>query len=127
MIESLQAPDHVLALHIFGKLTGAEMDGLTAEVEAKLARHPRIGIVADLTGLSGMTLEALAKDIRYSIAKIGDWKRFPREAVITDAPLLKLAMKAIDPLVPQVEVRCFEPGERQAAVAWAADLGAARH
>lgn len=119
MIEVLDAPDHVVALRLSGRLSGADMDELTAAVEAKLARHDRIGIVADLTPLAGLTLEALAKDIRYNIAKLGDWKRFPREAVITDSSWVRAAMSAIDPLVPHVEVRAFAPAERDAAVTWA--------
>ena len=119
MIEILDAPDHVVALRLSGRLSGPDMDALTEAVEAKLARHERIGIVADLTPLAGLTLEALAKDIRYNISKLGDWKRFPREAVITDNSWMRAAMSALDPLVPHVEVRSFAPAERDAAVAWA--------
>jgi hypothetical protein len=122
MIELLDAPDHVLALRLSGRLSGADMDQLKDRIEAKLAQHERIGIVADLTPLDGVTLEALAKDIRYNIAKLGEWKRFPREAVITQSPWMRAAMKAIDPLAPQVEVRSFEPAERDMAVAWASDF-----
>jgi hypothetical protein len=96
------------------------MDDLTAAIEAKLARHPRIGIVADLTPLAGLTLEALAKDIRYNISKLGDWKRFPREAVITENPWVRAATRALDPVVPHVEVRAFAPAEFDAALTWAA-------
>lgn len=122
MIELLDAPDHVLALRLSGRLSGPDMDQLKDQVEAKLAKHERIGIVADLTPLDGVTLEALAKDIRYNIAKFGEWRRFPREAVITQSAWMRAAMKAIDPLVPQVEVRTFEPAERDTAVAWASDF-----
>ena len=122
MIEILDAPDHVVALRLSGRLSGPEMDQLTAEVEAKLARHRRIGIVADLTPLTGLTLEALAKDIRYNISKLGDWKRFPREAVITESSWVQAAISALDPLVPHVEVRSFVPADRVSAVAWAADF-----
>src|ERR1700747_791282 len=122
MIEILDAPDHVVAVRLAGRLSGADMDDLTTAVEAKLARHPRIGIVADLTPLTGLTLEALAKDIRYNISKLGDWKRFPREAVITESSWVQAAISALDPLVPHVEVRAFGPAERASAVAWAADF-----
>lgn len=122
MIEILEAPDHVMAVRLAGRLSGGDMDELTAALEAKLARHPRIGIVADLTPMAGMTLEALAKDIRYNISKLGDWKRFPREAVITDSAWVRAAMSALDPVVPHVEVRSFAPADRDAAVSWAADF-----
>lgn len=122
MIEILDAPDHVVALRLSGRLSGPEMDELAAAVEAKLARHERIGIVADLTPLAGLTLEALAKDIRYNISKLGDWKRFPREAVITDSSWVRAAMTALDPLLPHVQVRSFAPAQHASALAWAADF-----
>lgn len=122
MIEMLPAPDHVVALRFAGELTGPDFDRVAAEIEARLARHERIGVVADLTGFDGLTLEALGKDLRYNLAKLGEWKRFPREAVITDKAWVRTAVKAVDPLVPQVEVRTFDPGEMEPAVAWAGDF-----
>ena len=122
MIEILEAPDHVVAVRLSGRLSGNDMDELTGAVEAKLARHPRIGIVADLTPMAGLTLEALAKDIRYNISRLGDWKRFPREAVITDSAWVRAATEALDPIVLHVEVRPFAPADLDAAVAWAADF-----
>ncbi|CAN7402920.1 STAS/SEC14 domain-containing protein [Phenylobacterium sp. LjRoot219] len=123
MIEMLPAPDHVVALRFSGELTGPDFDRVAAEIETRLARHERIGVVADLTGFDGVTLQALAKDLRYNLAKLGEWKRFPREAVITDKAWVRAAVHALDPLVPQVEVRTFNPGEQSAALAWAADFG----
>lgn len=122
MIEILPAPDHVVALRFFGELTGPDFDRVVAEIETRLGRHPRIGIVADMTGFDGVTLEALGKDLRYNLSKLGEWKRFPREAVITDKAWLETLVKAVDPLVPQVEVRIFHPGETEAALAWAGDF-----
>jgi stage II sporulation SpoAA-like protein len=122
MIEILNTPDHVVAVRLSGRLSGAEMDQLTAAVEARLARHPRIGVVADLTPLTGLTLEALAKDIRYNLSRLGDWKRFPREAVITESAWVQAAVSALDPVLPHVEVRSFGPAEQAAALAWAADF-----
>jgi len=119
MIELLPAPDHVVALRFSGELTGPDFDRVAGEIEARLARHERIGILADMTDFSGVTLEALGKDLRYNLTKLGEWKRFPREAVISDKAWVRTAVKAIDPLVPQVEVRTFAPGETDAALAWA--------
>ena len=119
MIEMLPAPDHVVAVRFFGELTGPDFDAVTAEIEARLARHERIGVVADVTGFDGATLEALGKDLRYNLGKLGEWKRFPREAVITDRAWVRSAVKAVDPLVPHIEVRTFDPGETSEALAWA--------
>jgi hypothetical protein len=122
MIEIIEAPDHVFAARFMGALTGPDFAEIEREIEAKLARHGRIGIVADLIGLTGVTPEALAKDIRYNISKLGHWRQFPREAIITQREWLAAVVKALDPIVPQVEVRAFHPEEQSLAIGWAADL-----
>jgi SpoIIAA-like len=90
------------------------------KIESKLARHERIGVFVDMTGFEDMTAEAAAKDIRYSLGKIGQWKRFPREAIVTDKQWMRTLVRIIDPLLPQIEARTFAPSEREAAMAWAA-------
>ena len=45
MLEVLQSPDRVAAFAICGTLTGGDYDRIVAEVEAKLARHERIGVL----------------------------------------------------------------------------------
>jgi SpoIIAA-like len=125
MIDILQAPDHVFAVRFVGTLTGPDFEQLEREIEARLARHGRIGIVADLTGLKGVTPDALAKDLRYNLSKLGHWRQFPREAIITEHGWIATVAKVLDPLVPQVEVRPFHPGELTQAIAWASDFAQA--
>jgi hypothetical protein len=122
MIDILQAPDHVFAARIVGTLTGSDFENLEREIEAKLARHGRIGIVADLTELKSVTPAALVKDIRYNLSKLGHWSQFPREAIITQRAWVASIAKAVDPVVPQVEVRSFSPEEQALAIAWAGDF-----
>jgi hypothetical protein len=122
MIEILEAPDHVFAARFVGALTGPDFDRVRQEIEARIARHGRIGVAADLTELTGVTPEALLKDLRYNLAKLGHWDQFPREAVITGRDWIAAVTKAVDPLVRQVEVRAFKPEERAEAIAWAGDF-----
>lgn len=95
-----------------------------AEIESKLARNERIGVFADLTGFEDMTVDAAAKDFRYNLSRIGAWKRFPREAVVTDKQWMRILIKVVDPMLPQIEARSFAPSEKDAAMAWASDLPA---
>lgn len=122
MIEILPAPDHVFAMRMAGTVTGEDLDHAVGEIEAKLGRHERIGVFVDATGFEDMTAEAAAKDLRYGFGKFREWARFPREAVVTDKQWLRTLIQALDPFVPQVEVRPFGPAEREQALAWAADV-----
>ena len=121
MLEMLTAPDEIVAFKLSGTLTEEDFDRVVADVEARLARHKKIGLMVDLTGFHDITLRAGLKDLRYGFGKIFEWNRFPREAIITDKQWLMTLAKLASPLVPFVEVRAFEPGEESVALAWVAE------
>lgn len=122
MIEILDAPDHVGAYRLSGTLVEDDVDTIIADVEARLKRHEKVGLLADMTGFSDLGLRAVVKDIRYSLGKIGEWKRFPKEAVITDRPWLATLIGCTAPLIPFVRVKAFKPDKRAEALAWVADI-----
>jgi hypothetical protein len=124
MLEVLPSPDHVVAVRVAGVMEVDEYRKVIAEVEAKLARHPKIGILVDLTAFTDATLEAAGEDLRYSLGKIFEWGRFPREAIITQKGWIQGLCKIVSPLLPGIEVRTFAPSETEAAYAWVADLPA---
>lgn len=122
MIEILPAADHVAAFKLSGTLIEDDLDIAIAEIEARLKRHDKVGIVADLTGFHDMGLRAGIKDLRYSFGKILEWKRFPREAVITDRQWVKTLAGFAGPFIPFVSLKVFAPEESDAAFAWAGDF-----
>jgi hypothetical protein len=122
MLEILPAPDHLVALHISGTLTAEDFDRAVAAIESKLERHERINVFVDMIGFEDMIAEAVAKDVWYGLGKIGQWKRFPREAIVTDKQWVRTLIRIVNPLLPQVEARCFAPSERDAALTWASEL-----
>ena len=124
MLEQLTAPDHVTALKISGTLNGDDYDCVVADVEARLARHDRIGVLLDLTDFEDFTFEAGLKDLRYDLSKLFHLRRFPREAIISDRQWMRLAAQIADPLIPHVEIRVFASDARAAALAWVSDLPA---
>lgn len=122
MIETYPAPDHVAAFRISGILDGKDYDQVVAGIQDKLARHQRIGVLVDLTGFEDVTAVAAWKDVRYSLSLLGDLKRFPREAVVSDKKWVHTLARIADPLVPYVEVKAFNSDQRDAALAWVAEL-----
>ncbi|HEX6645501.1 MAG TPA: STAS/SEC14 domain-containing protein [Gemmatimonadales bacterium] len=121
MMEILPTPDHVAAFRIAGRLDGRDYEAIASDVRAKLARHERIGVLVDLTDFEDITPEAAWKDIRFSLSLIGDLKRFPREAVVSDRQWVRTLAKIADPLLPHVTIRVFGSAERDAALAWVAE------
>lgn len=122
MIETLPAPAHVAAFHFSGTLTGEDYDRCIAEVETRLAANSRIGLFCDMTGFTGLTAQALGKDLRYGLSKFGEYHRFARGAVITDKHWLGQVSEFAGKFFPHTEIRAFEPDQRDAALAWAAEV-----
>ena len=122
MLEVLQSPDRVAAFAICGTLTGGDYDRIVAEVEAKLARHERIGVLLDLALFEDFTAEAAWKDVRYDLSKLFELKRFPREAVISNKHWMRIAAGIANPILPHVEIRVFEPENREEAMRWVSEV-----
>lgn len=122
MLKILPSPDHVAAYAISGTLTKDDYERMIEDIEAKLKRHDKIGVVADLTGFEDMTFKAAFEDLRYSFSKFGEWSRFPREAIITDKQWIRTLCNVVGPFLPRITIKIFEPGEQQAALDWAAEV-----
>ncbi|TWG97998.1 SpoIIAA-like protein [Mesorhizobium sp. J18] len=125
MIEFEAATDHVLSFRAEGKLTKIDIQAVVRKIDEKLARHDRIGLVSDVTKLDGMTLDGMAEDLRAELKYLGKWHRFPRLSLIATEGFIKSAAQIFDKVLPQVEIRVFEPAQREQAIAFAAEAGEA--
>lgn len=121
MIEILQASPHVAAFHFTGTLSVEDYDRCIDVIEARLADHERIAIFCDLTGMSGIAPGAMAKDLRFALAKFGEYHRFARSAVVTEHAWLSGVTKFAAMFFPHSEIRTFTPEERVAALSWASE------
>ena len=121
MIQVLSAPDNIAAFRVAGTLTASDYDQMIPAIEEKLGDHEDIGILADLTDFTDMTLAAAWKDARYSLGKLWELRRFPKEAVITEGWLAGF-VDLLDPAIPFVKVRAFKPEDYDKALTWAGDI-----
>jgi len=122
MLDILPSPDHVAAFRIGGTLDADDYRRIVAHLEATLARHETIGVLADMTGFADMTAEAAGMDLRYNLRKLGEWGRFRRAAVLTDRQWMRALVGLFNALIPHVEMRAFDSGRGAEALAWVADL-----
>jgi hypothetical protein len=122
MIEMLGGPDHILAIRLSGTLTGEDYDRLGRELSMRLKRHERMGIYTETEDWRGMNAAALAKDLRFAFARVGEFQRFPRAAVVTDKPWLRTMANVGDAALPPVEIRTFEPSQKERALTWVTEL-----
>lgn len=122
MITFLPAPDHVLAIALSGTVEPADIERVATDLEERLSRHEKVSILADLTAFNDMTLAAAWTDARYGFSKLWELKRFPKEAIIVEEGWLERTARLFAPVIPFVQIRTFPPAEREAALAWAADI-----
>lgn len=122
MIEILPAPDHVAAFRLTGTVTEDDFERVVGDIEARLKRHQAIGVLVDLTDFEDMTVMAGFRDACYGFGKILEWKRFPREAVVTDRGWVEMLVALANPVVPFVEIKSFKPAEFAAALAWVTEI-----
>ncbi|WP_404404313.1 STAS/SEC14 domain-containing protein [Pelagibacterium halotolerans] len=109
-------PENVIVVRLEGKLEASEVERLTSQADAMLARFEEVGVLVDASDLKGVSADALARDITWEIKHIGDWERFSKLALIAENGFLTAVAKAMGALMPQVEVRAFTPSERAAAL-----------
>jgi len=119
MIEILPAPPHLAAYRFSGTLTAEDYDRCIGDLEARLARHQRIGIYCDLRGFTGITPAALARDVRYSLSKVGQYDRFARGAIVTGSHWLAAVTDFAGRFFPQTDIRSFGEDQAEEAMAWA--------
>ena len=118
-------PDNVVYLKVAGKLDAAAIREAVREIEARLARHERIGIVSDLTGFEGVTFGGALEDMRQELNYLGKWHRFPHMALVVGDGFVKTLAETAAPILPSVAIRVFAPGETDKAIAFAAQADAA--
>ncbi len=122
MLEIKPTRDNVMVVKAAGKITGGDVERIVADTETKLAEFEEVGVVADMTELEGMTAEALAKDLASQLKFLGDWKRFPKVAVVAERGWFEGLSRTMGAMLPQIEVQTFAPDESEKALAFASSV-----
>jgi hypothetical protein len=116
MLELIDIPnDRVVGLRIDGKIDNESFDAVLTEIEARLVHHDKVRIYAEIHSLGGMALEALFKDIKFGL---GNWRRFDREAIVTDRRWLHRVAPMAGKLFPGIDVKVFALDDVLTARAW---------
>lgn len=77
-------------------------------------------MLADLTQMESISPGGVMQDVKLAISRLGDLTTFDRVAVLADGGVLRALSKTGGALIPGVDVKLFEPGERQRALEWLA-------
>jgi hypothetical protein len=119
VLEVLPSPEHVVVLHVSGQVDKDDIERGIAAVEEALAHQERIALYAEIS-MSGMTPGGFARDLGYGLRHLRELRRFARMAVVTEQEWMRRIAQVQGRILPQIEIRTFAPGERDAAPTWVA-------
>lgn len=123
MIDHLEMEaDHVVGIRIDGKVLSTDIERAMNSLEEKLKAHQRVSFYVEIDALSGITPEAILKDVRYGLEQLKNLGRFYRSAVVTDISWIRAAAGVEDLLIPKVQVKAFTRADRDVAMAWVVKL-----
>jgi hypothetical protein len=117
MLDVLNAPDHVVALRVSGRVEEQDIEVGIQAIEAGLHREDRLGVLVEVD-ITGMAVGAFAKDLTYSLSKLRDLHRFSRVAVVSNQEWVRVVAQVQARILPFLDVRSFRPSEREEAMAW---------
>jgi hypothetical protein len=120
MLEILPAPDPVVAMRASGRLDEGDVERGIEAIEAALARQDRIALYAEIY-ITGMTPASFARNVTYSLGKLGELHRFRRAAVVTDQEWVRWITEAEHKVFPGIDVGVFPPAEKKAALSWVSE------
>ncbi len=122
MFEQLSAPDHVVAMRLSGKLTGDDVSRYKNLFDRKLEDHERVGVCADLTGFSDMTLDAILTDAKVELELATYLNQIGRVAFVSDKEWPQALIQLSSGLFPTLAMKSFTPDQVEAAIQWSAEL-----
>lgn len=114
----IESADDVIALTVSEKLTGAELDAIMDQLEAKMARHEKVHIFVETRAIHGVELSGLPSYMARAMPLFGKLKHFGRVAVVADQAWVRVATRIESALLPFISYRVFLPEERDEALAW---------
>jgi hypothetical protein len=121
MFERLEAPANVIAMHLSGTLTTDDVHHYKTLIEEKLAAKERFGIYVEMTELEFIGTDAITEDIRVEFELLTHLGKFRRAAMVSDMKWPGTMARLLSPILPGLEIKTFDVGERAAAIQWASE------
>ena len=119
MHEFLKSPEDVLAIKLTGTITGEDLDAIMDRTDAIMAKHDKIHVYCETSGIYGMQLSARPHHMSRAFPLFGKLDRFGRVAVVSDQAWMRVGTRLESAMLPNISYRVCEPDERDEALAWA--------
>jgi len=121
MIEILESPKHLVAMKISGKITAEDIEKAYKASNEALKEAERVSFFAEITDSLAFTAEGLLKDLTEAVKHLGSMSKYYRAAIVTDKGWLGALVRVEGLVFSSIDLRVFEPAERNKAFAWASE------
>ena len=118
MIGVLDLGPRVLAYSINGKIEKPDIERVIADMDAKVPTAEKVRLYVEVNELSGITPEALFRDLQLGVPRMQYLMRIERLAVVSDSSTVRTFATAQAKLARWFETRVFESGRNAVALAW---------
>jgi len=108
-------------MKISGKITAEDIEKAYSATRDALKDNERVSFFAEITENLGLTAEGLLKDLTEGIKNFGKLTKYYRAAVVTDKGWLGALARVEGLVFSSIDVRVFEPADREKAFAWASE------
>ncbi|MFC0472595.1 STAS/SEC14 domain-containing protein [Halalkalibacter kiskunsagensis] len=108
--------DTVMEVVVNGKITKEDIEEFETEFKQELTQNHKENLLIAVHEIEGCSMQAIIEDLKFSAKH---WKEFQKIAVFTDKKWIEVSSK-LSNFVPGVDVKHFEFGERERALAWLA-------
>ncbi|WP_320174313.1 STAS/SEC14 domain-containing protein [Maridesulfovibrio sp.] len=115
MIEMIEIAPKVLGLKINGKIHEEDMNKMIAVCKKKMEESERIAVYVEVEEMGGISFNALVEDLKFALPNL---KRFSKKAVVSEIKWHEPLIKVSDKLFPSIEVRHYNPDQRDEALEW---------
>lgn len=122
MLEILDSVKYLVAMKVAGNVTAGDVAKAYKATEEALKENERVSFFAEIDSSVGMTLEGALKDVKEGVKQLGNLSRYYRAAVVTDKGWLGALARVEGLVFCSIDVRVFDPSERDKAFAWAAEV-----
>ncbi|WP_242774624.1 STAS/SEC14 domain-containing protein [Sphingopyxis sp. YF1] len=114
----IETPDDVLAVRIAGKITGEDLRDIMDRLDVMMAVNSKVHVYAETSAIDGIEIAGLAAHIARATPLLGKLGHFGRVAVVADQAWIRILTRIESAILPHISYRVFEPGQRDAALAW---------
>ena len=125
MIQFLESPDDVLAFHLEGRVTAADLDAAMDRLEWCMAKFRTVHLYMETHAITGFDVAAWPHHAARSLPLLLSLNRFGRVAVVADQAWIRGWTRVESALVPFVTYRTFTPDRRNEAFGWVTGQAAA--